>query len=155
MSPFVPSDEGEVGMGVEPSMGILGVASTILEQDKVPSTTMFPFVVTLPVLSSTVNLSVSTAIPPSALTRPVTPRVVPIVTAPVVSRVDASRSPRVVSPVTPKVPAIAVFPVVSATVNLSVSHVIPPFADRAPPTSVFRLLLCFLLRSLPQTVLRL
>ena len=79
-----------------------------------PVTANVPAVATLPLVSATVNLSVSHTIPPFALRAPVSE----------------------VEPVTANVPAVAILPLVSATVNLSVSHTIPPFALRAPVSVV-------------------
>ena len=89
------------------------VTANVLDKVVASDTVNVPAVATLPLVSATVNLSVSHAIP-FALRAPVS----------------------VVAPVTANVPAVATLPLVSATVNLSVSHAIPPFALRAPVSVV-------------------
>ena len=89
---------------LEPILTVLVEPIVRLPRVVVPVTFNVPAIAVLPVLSATVNLSVSIVRPPLSA----------------------------VAPVTVRVPAIAVLPVVSATVNALVSTVIPPFAANAP-----------------------
>ena len=98
--------------------------------EPVPLTSKVPFVIVLP-LESTVNLSVSIAIPPLALVNPVivltpvTPRVPPIVVLPFVATVNLSlllpsltfnvAFSTVTLPSLVKVPAIVVLPLAATT----------------------------------------
>ena len=90
------------------------------ERTVAPAIVIVPADTILPVASATVNLLVSTAIPPLAFNKaanvvmPVTPRVPPTVVRPVTARVPATVTLllNVPTPVTPRVPPIVESPVI-------------------------------------------